>query len=339
MKSPIRILAVDGGGVGGIIPARLLEQLNAADPRVIANADIVAGTSTGGLIALGLARGRTPGEICQLYQEQAKNIFSRSNRRYLIVRTFKAKFAPDGLREAVEAIVGGLTLGELTAKLMLVPVTAVERRDGRHKPAGIFLSTAFRLTNNPKLEKYASSRWRCVDVALSTAAAPTFFPAHAVDDPDGHGKWVCWDGGIVANNPALAAVGEVFRLELAERNATVRAGQAETPDVRVLSLGTGYRDIEINAGDWGLIQTARPLVGALLDASVGSAAFLLRQVLGRRVARVSPPLPADYAMDDPDAVDGLNGLAIDFVRAGLGAVQQPDGTVVNLPDWLEEHWY
>jgi len=339
VKSPIRILAVDGGGVGGIIPARLLEQLNAADPRVIANADIVAGTSTGGLIALGLARGRTPGEICQLYQEQAKNIFSRSNRRYLIVRTFKAKFAPDGLREAVEAIVGGLTLGELTAKLMLVPVTAVERRDGRHKPAGIFLSTAFRLTNNPKLEKYASSRWRCVDVALSTAAAPTFFPAHAVDDPDGHGKWVCWDGGIVANNPALAAVGEVFRLELAERNATVRAGQAETPDVRVLSLGTGYRDIEINAGDWGLIQTARPLVGALLDASVGSAAFLLRQVLGRRVARVSPPLPADYAMDDPDAVDGLNGLAIDFVRAGLGAVQQPDGTVVNLPDWLEEHWY
>jgi uncharacterized protein len=339
VKSPIRILAVDGGGVGGIIPARLLEQLNAADPRVIANADIVAGTSTGGLIALGLARGRTPGEICQLYQEQAKNIFSRSNRRYLAVRSFKAKFAPDGLREAVDAIVGGLTLGELTAKLVLVPVTAVERRDGRHKPAGIFLSTAYRLTNNPKFEKYASSRWRCVDVALSTAAAPTFFPAHAVDDPDGHGKWVCWDGGIVANNPALAAVGEVFRLELAERNATVRAGLAETPDVRVLSLGTGYRDIEIDAGDWGLIQTARPLVGALLDASVGSTAFLLRQVLGRRVARVSPPLPSDYAMDAPDAVDGLNGLALDFVRAGLGAVQQPDGTLVDLPDWLEEFWY
>jgi uncharacterized protein len=339
VKSPIRILAVDGGGVGGIIPARLLEQLNAADPRVIANADIVAGTSTGGLIALGIARGRTPREICQLYQEQAKNIFARANRRYLAVRTFKAKFAPDGLREAVDAIVGGLTLGELTAKLVLIPVTAVQRRDGRHKPAGIFLSTAYRLTNNPKLEKYASSRWRCVDVALSTAAAPTFFPAHPVDDPDGHGKWVCWDGGIVANNPALAAVGEVFRLELAERNASVRAGQAETPDVRVLSLGTGYRDIEIDAGDWGLIQTARPLVGALLDASVGSTAFLLRQVLGRRVARVSPPLPADYAMDDPDAVDGLNGLALDFVRAGLGAVQQPDGTLVNLPDWLEEYWF
>jgi patatin-like phospholipase/acyl hydrolase len=339
MKSPIRILAVDGGGVGGIIPARLLEQLNAADPRVIANADIVAGTSTGGLIALGLARGRPPAEICQLYQEQAKNIFSRSNRRYLAVRSIKAKFAPDGLREAVEAIVGGLTLGELTAKPVLVPVTAVQRRDGRHKPAGIFLSTAYRLTNNPKLEKYASSRWNCVDIALATAAAPTFFPAHAVDDPDGHGRWVCWDGGIVANNPALAAVGEVFRLELAERNAAVRGSQGETPDVRVLSLGTGYRDIDIDAGDWGLVQTARPLVGALLDASVGSTAFLLRQVLGARAARLSPPLAADYAMDDPAAVDGLNDLALEFVRAGLGAVQQPDGTLVDLPDWLEEYWY
>jgi patatin-like phospholipase/acyl hydrolase len=339
VKSPIRILAVDGGGVGGIIPARLLDQLYAADPRIISQADLVAGTSTGGLIALGLGRGKTPGDICQLYRDQAKNIFSRANRRYLAVRTFKAKFDPAGLREAVRTVVGDLTLGELTAKPVLVPVTAVQRRDGRHKPAGIFLSTAFRLTGNPRLEKYASSRWRCVDVALATAAAPTFFPAHAVDDPDGHGRWVCWDGGVVANNPALAAVGEVMRLELAERGATVRAAGEPHPDIRVLTLGTGYRDMSIDAADWGLVQTARPLVAALLDVSVGSTAFLLRQILGVRAVRVSPPLAADYAMDDPDAVDGLDTLALDFARTGLNAVQQPDYTTVDLPAWLDEYWY
>src|SRR5262245_2032559 len=92
MKSPIRILAVDGGGVGGILPARLLERLHAADPRVIDNADLVAGTSTGGLIALGLARGLSPADLCRQYQEHAKDIFSRANRRYLAVRTFRAKF-------------------------------------------------------------------------------------------------------------------------------------------------------------------------------------------------------------------------------------------------------
>jgi hypothetical protein len=240
---------------------------------------------------------------------------------------------------AVQPTGGDLTLGELTAKPVLVPVTAVQRRDGRHKPAGIFLSTAFRLTSKDKLEKYASGRWRCVDVALATAAAPTFFPAHAVDDPDGHGRWVCWDGGIVANNPALAAVGEVLRLDLAERGAAVRSEAAAAPDIRVLSLGTGYRDMDIAAGDWGLVQTARPLVAALLDASVGSTAFLLRQVLGVRAVRVSPPLAADYAMDDPDAVDGLDAMADGFFRTGLGAVQQPDGTPVDLPAWLEQYWY
>src|SRR5262245_36872206 len=217
MKSPIRILAFDGGGVGGIIPARILERLHAVHPQIVAQADLVSGTSTGGLIALGLARGLTPGDLCQLYQEQAKNIFSAANRRYLAVRSFRAKFAPDGLRAAVAALVGDMALGDLTAKPVLVPVTAVQRPDPSHRPAGIFLSTAFRLTNNPGLEKYASSRWKCVDVALATAAAPTFFPAHEVADPSGNnrGTWMYWDGGIVANNPGLAAVGEIFRLELA----------------------------------------------------------------------------------------------------------------------------
>ena len=339
MKSPIRILAVDGGGVGGIIPARLLERLHAIDPRVVTSADLVAGTSTGGLIALGLARGKSPTEICDLYRDQAKHIFSRANRRYLAVRAFRAKFDPAGLRTAVHAVVGDLTLGELIARPVFVPVTAVQRRDGRHKPAGIFLSTAFRLVNNPRLEKYASSRWRCVDVALATAAAPTFFPAHAVPDPDGLGEWVCWDGGIVANNPALAAVGEVLRLDLAERGTAVRSDGEPPPDIRVLSLGTGYRDIDIRAGDWGLIQTARPLVAALLDASVGSTSYLLRQVLGVRAIRVSSPLPADYGMDDPDAVDGLDALTRAFADTGLGSIQQPDGTSADLRAWLNEHWY
>lgn len=339
MKSPIRILAIDGGGVGGIIPARLLERLHAANPKIIDNADLVAGTSTGGLIALGLANGLTPAELCRLYQDQARDIFSRANRRYEAVRLFRAKFAPDGLRAAVLAIAGHKTLGDLTAKHVLVPVTAVQRRDQSHQPAGIFLSTAFRLVDPAKFEKYASSRWKCVDVALATAAAPTYFPGHEVDDPDGHGKWVCWDGGIVANNPAMAAVGEVFRLELAQRAAKVRASQSETPDIRVLSLGTGYRNMNIQAGDWGLIQAARPVVAALMDTSVGSTAFLLRQFLGARAIRVSIPLSEDYEMDDPDVVERLNDQALQFADSGLNNISQPDGTTENMQNWLDQNWF
>lgn len=102
--------------------------------------------------------------------------------------------------------------------------------------------------------------------------------------------------------------------------------------MRVLTLGTGYRDIEIDAGDWGLIQAARPVVAALMDTSVGSTAFLLRQLLGRRVVRVSMPLEEDYTLDDAGMVDRLDDLAVNYAERGLEAIPQPDHTIENLRD-------
>src|SRR5262249_62020468 len=82
----------------------------------------------------------------------------------------------------------------------------------------------------------------------------------------------------------------------------------------------------------------RPVVRAFLDASVGSTAFVLRQVLGERAVRVTP-LAEDYAMDGPDVVDRLNDVAIDFARTGLGALLQPDHTTVDLVEWLGKYWF
>jgi uncharacterized protein len=345
MPKLIRILAVDGGGVGGIIPARILEQLHNANGDLINRADLVAGTSTGGLIALGLALGKTPAEMCRFYQEKAKTIFSKANRRVLAVRTFRAKFIAAGLRRAVEEIAPGLTLDDLKAKPVFIPVTAIVRPDQSHHPAGVFLSTAYRLVGDPtlekSLEKYASGKWKCADVALATAAAPTYFPAHEVESPDPKypGKWVCWDGGVVANNPALAATGEVYRLDFESRRDEYNAGTATPPEVRVLSLGTGYRNIDIGGGDWGLVQAARPVVQTLLDASVGSTAFLLRQFLGSRAVRVNVRMTKDYDIDDPEAIDRLDAAALDFVNNGIAAVEQPDKTTVDLKKWLDSYWY
>ena len=104
-------------------------------------------------------------------------------------------------------------------------------------------------------------------------------------------------------------------------------------------MGTGYRDKFIDAGDWGLVETARPLVAALFDASVGSTAFLLRQLLGRRAMRVSIPLVAGYEMDDPAVMDRLNTEARSFATNGLSAIRQPDGTSEDLRNWLAEYWH
>jgi hypothetical protein len=145
------------------------------------------------------------------------------------------------------------------------------------------------------------------------------------------GEWRLWDGGLVANNPALVAVGEVARV----------SGQLR-PDVRILSLGTGYQDALVRAGDWGQLnpRAARSIISVQLDASVGSTAFLMRQLFGNDALRVSVPIkPSEgFEMDDPSAVDRLLAKTDEYYDTKRGRVTQPDGTTEDLSVWLKTHW-
>jgi hypothetical protein len=148
---PVRILSVDGGGVGGIIPAVVINRLVRAHPGLLRNTDIFAGTSTGGLIALALAKSPLEGNeelavaerVCRMYRELAGTIFGRAMRRGFLGRCFFAKYRPDALRSAIIAFLGApdLSLGDLH-KPVVIPVTALERpyfRNGprQHVPAGV----------------------------------------------------------------------------------------------------------------------------------------------------------------------------------------------------------
>ena len=75
---PIRIIAVDGGGVGGAIPARLIQRLAEVHPGLLDKADLFAGTSTGGLIALGLAKGLSPDQLVDLYRRTRRRSSARA---------------------------------------------------------------------------------------------------------------------------------------------------------------------------------------------------------------------------------------------------------------------
>jgi hypothetical protein len=213
------------------------------------------------------------------------------------------------------------------ARPVFIPVTALKRPDGRHVPAGVFLSTVHRLFDQPENERYHSGAWSCVDAALATAAAPTFFPAHRASDPTIGGEWLLWDGGLVANNPALAAIAELARFLPIERLS-----------FRILSLGTGYRNIPIEAGDWSRFNAAEPIISTLFDASVGSTAFYLSRVYGEHVIRATPELAVDYGIDDADVVEDLIALVDADFQARQRAALQPDGTRPSLRDWLATHW-
>ena len=81
------------------------------------------------------------------------------------------------------------------------------------------------------------------------------------------------------------------------------------------------------------------LFRSLLDASVGSTAFLIRQLIGSRAIRVNVPLQEDYGIDDPEVMGRLDSLAVQFMNSGSSAIRQPDGTNANLKNWLDKYWY
>src|SRR5262249_60691835 len=115
----IRILAIDGGGIGGIIPAQLLTRLAADHPRLIETCDIFAGTSTGGLIALGLADKRSPDFVAKLYLEQGRQIFGPSTSRMFPFDWVRAKYSTAGLRSIIAKEFQDKTLAELEKPVVI----------------------------------------------------------------------------------------------------------------------------------------------------------------------------------------------------------------------------
>jgi hypothetical protein len=152
-----------------------------------------------------------------------------------------------------------------------------------------------------------------VDVAMSTSAAPTYFPSYGV--------YV--DGGVIANNPSMAAIAQA----LDGRN---QAGERATlGEIKLLSVGTGVSLQYINGQDhdWGDAQWMRPILNVMMDGSVGVADFECRQLLGDRYCRVEPIFPAgkSFQMDDVSKIVDLMDVANSFDLAGAVAWLQASG--------------
>lgn len=269
------IISFDGGGVRGVFSARLLQRVVRRYPELLAHTVLYAGTSTGGIIALGLAAGLGPSALVRLYQENAKAIFKRR----LLGGLWGAKYDPKPLRTILEEVHGDRRLGSLNA-YVLIPTYDLDAPETLGRPR----------TGKPKFfESVGDAQAKVVDVALATSAAPTYFPAH-------HGFI---DGGVIANNPAACAA------------AQARLWGAGREQLRVLSIGTGLSPsfIEGLANDWGLVQWAPRVPGLLVDGPAGVMHTLCDQLLSEQYHRLDGTLPRNIALDDVDAVEELVALA------------------------------
>jgi patatin-like phospholipase/acyl hydrolase len=271
-----RILSMDGGGIRGLISAILLERLQAAQPDLLSKVDLFAGTSTGGLLALGLAAGKTPTQARDLYEKNGAKVF--------------ADTVLDEIRDLgnlIGADFDSLTLGELERRVL---VSAFDLDCLPADPSRPRAWKAKFFHNFPGTDSDAGQK--VVDVALYTSVAPTFFPVY-------HGYV---DGGVVAGNPSICALAQALH--------PLTGGQ-KLEDVRLLSISTGQnpRYLEAEDEDWGLVQWAPHLISLMLEGSSGLVDYQCRQFLGERYFRIDPLLPEPIGMDRIEKIPLLQEIA------------------------------
>ncbi|HXO49427.1 MAG TPA: CBASS cGAMP-activated phospholipase, partial [Mycobacterium sp.] len=185
-----QILSLDGGGLRGMYTAAVLARLEEdLGIHIADHFDLIAGTSTGGIIALGLGLGMTPREILEFYTAHGPRIFPHRTRLRSLRRISRTKYSAAPLRAALEQILGDRLFGHSTKRLLITPYDI-----------GVDDVHLFRTPHLATLVR--DWREKAIDVAMATTAAPTCFPGKALDGA----RRI--DGGIWANNPAMVALTE-----------------------------------------------------------------------------------------------------------------------------------
>lgn len=295
-----RILTIDGGGIRGTFPAAFLANLEQDLGEPIGRYfDLISGTSTGGIIAIGLALGMRASDILKLYEEQGPAIFAQTrtgvagwvDRRVSAARWFwKPKYSTQPLRDALHSVLGDRKLGEAQTRLV-IPAWHPQTQ-------GVYI---FKTAHHPRLR--TDYKELAIDAALATAAAPTYFAQHVTANDVGLA-----DGGMWANNPTGIAVVEAI--------ATLGWSADQ---IRVLSIGC-LDDIKLVREAYGAASLAPQMASLFMSGqshgSLGIAQILTGDPHDRKaIYRVSQPVPDGfYSLDDTSRIRSLKDRAFAEAR-------------------------
>lgn len=198
MNKPFKILSIDGGGIKGLYSSTVLEHLEKKYQGSCSDYfDMLCGTSTGGLIALGLSLKIPASEMSKIYSEHGKDIFPKQSKIIGLLRqTFwKGKFKDDPLKKVLNEVFKENTIANSNNLLCIPSYSFTDARPWifkyDHKEGGL---------SRDNDAKY-------VDVALATSAAPTYFPLAEIPHYD-YKQFV--DGGVWANNPSMIGLIEAL---------------------------------------------------------------------------------------------------------------------------------
>ena len=275
-----RVLSIDGGGIRGLVTTILLQRIVAAPglEEFFDSVDLLAGTSTGGLLALGIAHQIDLPQIRDVYAKKGPKIFDDSWLDNLVdlgkLRGADYDIAP--LRRELKRMFGETSLGQLK-KRVLITAFDLDNEDAEERT---WKPKLFHNFNGPNNDRAALA----FEVGLYTSAAPTYFPS-----VDGY-----IDGGVYASNPSMCA--------LAQTQDRRYPPTPSLDDVLLLSLGTGksLQYIKGASHDWGYAQWIKPLISLMLEGTAGIADYQCKQTLGERYHRLAPVFPAGVTIDMDD---------------------------------------
>ena len=292
-----RILSLDGGGIKGVFTASVLASFEADTKlKTIDHFDLIAGTSTGGILAIGLAMGLSAEELLNFYRERGPRIFPATS---LIERTagifrqiFRGpKISQATLRQELIEILHDKKFGEARCRLVIPSYDAMSGR-----------LYVFKTAHDPHLRYDGEAP--AVDVALATSAAPTYFSA-APFPTHRDGSYV--DGGVWANCPALVG--------LVEAAAVLKRPLS---DIDVLSIGTTTAPFSISKNrDAGALKWNSGLVNLMFEAQMEAALAQATLLLENRLHRINfVASPGEFSLDNAgaDSIAKLSNIGWQIAR-------------------------
>jgi patatin-like phospholipase/acyl hydrolase len=282
-----RILSIDGGGIKGVFPAALLADIEKTLPEPIHSYfDLIVGTSTGGIIALGLGLGFKASKILDFYEKYGPEIF-KGNRVVLTVKqALWRKYSHEHLQRALEETFEDNLIGHAKTRLV-IPSFNIDTGEVH----------IYKTAHHEKFERdYKTS---VVEAALATASAPTYFPLFKNSL-----GFALVDGGVWANNPAGVAAVEAV-------------GVLEWPrdQVKLLSIGCTEEVFDVgprkrNRGTWWVFgpNTASVLMQAQSAGALGTAYSLIGH---ENVVRINQTVPRRrFALDSAKEIADLCALGM-----------------------------
>jgi len=342
----IRILSIDGGGIRGIIPARILQRIEeGTGTRVPDLFHLIAGTSTGGIIGCGLRKGKTAAEMAQLYADRGGEIFHRS--LWDKVTTIDGLSNPDYDPEPLETILGqelgDAWLSEGQGAELMVPSYAIQLPFeqpgdalGLLVPRTPYFFKSWKAKGtiiNPG-DVSVELDFKLKDIARATSAAPTYFPPALIQNRAGE-QFGMIDGGVFANNPAMCALVGAYGVFPSAKAFLV------------VSLGSGSLERPIpysEAKNWGLVHWARPMLNVLFDGNADTTSYEVDHMPGVSHYRFDISLGMS-PKQDPNAVNedfddaSLDNIArierkANALATGMGDKLQTVINELKTPKWV-----